>query len=173
MINMEGKLVFGYGGVVDSTPCIYKDYGWYTGTIEEYNIRRTETVELLEELTWRDEINKGEMYGSRMGGGMSGLFEISEEEIQKLRELNAKRKVQREKTEKEEREKSRLDWANRILKEAKTRKAHGSEILSEAAERQWRKNYNDAINEGGEGYVPHRATLEDIAKAEEILKGGC
>jgi len=170
---MEGKLVFGFGGVVDSTPCIFEDCGWYEGTIKEYNIRRAKTIELFEELTWRDEINKGEMYGSRMGGGMSGLFEISEEEIQRLKKLNADRKIQKEKKEKEESERARLEWANRILKEAETRKAHGMEILSETAERQWRKNYNNAMNEGGEGYIPRRATLEDIAKAEEILKGGC
>ena len=55
------------------------------------------------------------------------------------------------------------------MAEVETRK---TEILSAADEKQWRIRYNNINNEGGEGYMPRRATLEDIARAKEIL-GGC
>jgi len=32
-----------------------------------------------------------------------------------------------------------------------------------------RKAYNDVMNEGGEGYVPHRVTVEQVAWAKEII----
>jgi hypothetical protein len=61
-------------------------------------------------------------------------------------------------------------WAEKIMAEVAVRK---TEILSEAKEKQWRIQYNNINNEGGEGYVPRRATLEDIASAKQILGGGC
>ena len=56
--------------------------------------------------------------------------------------------------------------AQEILEEVKTRK---TEILSRANENKWRVTYNNINNEGGEGYVPNRATLEDVEKAKQIL----
>ena len=32
-----------------------------------------------------------------------------------------------------------------------------------------RKAYNDVMNEGGDGYVPHRVTVEQVAWAKEII----
>ena len=75
---MDGKLVFGYGGIANTTPCVYKDHGWFEGTIPEYNIRKVETIELFEELTSRDEAKtEGEPYGCSLGGGLCQLCEIS------------------------------------------------------------------------------------------------
>ena len=164
---MEGKLVFGYGGIADSTPCIYKDHGWFEGTIPEYNIRKVETIYLFKELTWKDEVECGEPYGRIIAGGRCQLCEISIDEIQRLRALNEERKIQRLKTEEEELKKIEITWAKAIIKEIESR---DTPILSEEEEKKWRVQYNNVMNEGGEGYIPHRATLEDIVKAEQILK---
>ena len=56
--------------------------------------------------------------------------------------------------------------ANKIMSEIETRQ---TEILSDSEEKIWRKNYNNINNEGGEGYIPCRATLEDIERAKNIL----
>jgi len=56
--------------------------------------------------------------------------------------------------------------ATKILTIAATR----TDILNEKEEAQWVKNYNNINNEGGEGYIPTRLTLEDIAWANNILK---
>jgi hypothetical protein len=64
---------------------------------------------------------------------------------------------------------TKMAWAEKIMAEVAIRK---TEILSAADEKLWRTRYNNINNEGGEGYVPRRATLEDIARAKEILAGG-
>lgn len=166
---MDDKLVFGYGGVAGNIPCVYKDKGWYEETIPEYNIRKVEEIELFEELNWKDEVKtEGKPYGHRVTGGLNQLCEISIDEIKRLRELNQERKIQRVKAEEEEREGARLSWAKSIIEEIKFR---NTPILSEKEEKEWRVQYNNIVNEGGEGYVPHRATLEDRIKAKQILRG--
>ena len=57
--------------------------------------------------------------------------------------------------------------AKKVIADAQTRK---TEILSDADEKLWRTNYNNVNNEDGEGYVPRRATLEDVEFARSILK---
>lgn len=57
--------------------------------------------------------------------------------------------------------------AKKVISESQTRK---TEILTDAEEKQWRINYNDINNEGGEGYVPHRITAERVEWAMTILK---
>jgi len=95
VVDMKDKLVFGYGGVVDNTPCIFRDSGWYEGTIKEYNVRGVKEIELFDGLTWKDTVEiVREPYGCRWGGGWSQLHEISEAEIQRLRILNQERKIQ-------------------------------------------------------------------------------
>lgn len=61
--------------------------------------------------------------------------------------------------------------ANRIMAEVETRQ---TEILSDADEKIWMINYNNTSNEGGEGYISARVTLEDIEAAKIILESkGC
>lgn len=71
------------------------------------------------------------------------------------------------KTEEEIKKEREIKRANRILTEAATR----TNILSDAEEKTWRTQYNNINNEGGEGYVPSRVTLEDVARANAILGG--
>lgn len=59
-----------------------------------------------------------------------------------------------------------IEEAKTIMSEIKNRE---TEILSEIEEKIWRTNYNNINNEGGEGYAPSRATLEDVEKAKAIL----
>ena len=42
--------------------------------------------------------------------------------------------------------------------------------MTEAEAKVWQKNYNDFMNEGGEGYVPSVTTEESLRYALEILK---
>lgn len=76
--------------------------------------------------------------------------ELSEERAEKVEEAKVKK----------------VEWAKEVIKEAETRK---SEILSAEQEKVWRRNYNNAENEGGEGYIPRRVTLEDVEEAKRIL----
>jgi len=62
--------------------------------------------------------------------------------------------------------KTEIERATSIIAEFKERK---TEILSETAENQWKINYNNVNNEGGEGYIPLRVTLEDVEWAKKII----
>lgn len=62
--------------------------------------------------------------------------------------------------------KAEKEWANKVMTEIETRV---TEILSAEDEAKWQINYNNIYNEGGEGYIPQRATLEDVVKAKTIL----
>lgn len=101
--DLTGEVVLGFGGFTDMTPCIYRDMGWYDGTVEEYNVRRVECVKLLEEIDWHpliSEIIEGKSYGCRWGGGISGLYEIDEETASQL--IAENNKIVAEKRAKEE-----------------------------------------------------------------------
>ena len=57
--------------------------------------------------------------------------------------------------------------AQRIINQVKAR---GEEnLLTEEKEKQWRKVYNNMVNEGGTGVVPQRATVENYEQAKRIL----
>lgn len=127
--DLTGKLVYGFGGFSGLTPCIYRDKGWYEDTKPEYNVRKVEEVKLLEDLEWNHPLlstaSSGESYGCHMGGGCSGLYEISEEHVQQLISENDKLAAekllayrQKEASEKAERE------------EEKKRKEHLRESLN-------------------------------------------
>ena len=62
-----------------------------------------------------------------------------------------------------------IEIAKKIMAEVEIRK---TEILSAADEKQWRINYNNINNEGGEGYIPRRVTSEDVEMAKATLEGG-
>lgn len=57
--------------------------------------------------------------------------------------------------------------AKRIMEEVEVRK---TKILSNKEEIAWARNYNNINNEGGEGYVPVRVTLEDVILAKKVLE---
>lgn len=83
----------------------------------------------------------------------------------------AKAEVETEETiaaevEKEEKKATEeLAWAKKVIEEASKR-----EVLSAEDEKKWRIGYNNLHNEGGSGYVPVRATREDVEAANEVIR---
>ena len=43
-------------------------------------------------------------------------------------------------------------------------------LMTNAEYKVWAKRYNDINNEGGEGYIPDRITVEQLARANKILE---
>jgi len=101
MADMTGKLVLGFGGITDMEPCIYRDNGHYDGTLVELNVRKVELVELFSDLNLMDAASSthNDKYGCRWGGGANGLFPVTTETIDALRQLNTKKRVAREEAE--------------------------------------------------------------------------
>jgi len=119
--DLTGTLVFGFGGLSDMTPCIYRDNGWYDGTIEEYNIRRVEQVNLLEGLSWDHPLVHAalcrESYGHHCGGGISNLYEIPEEQINEL--VSENNKILEAKQQKEAEQQAELEQQEKAERERK------------------------------------------------------
>ncbi len=42
-------------------------------------------------------------------------------------------------------------------------------IMTQAEYAEWRRRYNNAMNEGGEGYIPELVTVEQVEWAKSIL----
>jgi len=70
--------------------------------------------------------------------------------------------------------------ADKAEKEKAERRAEAQRIVDEAAKsteplmtneeyKAWRKQYNDIHNEGGEGYIPERITVEQLEYAKKVL----
>jgi len=102
-----GKLVLGFTGLNGVTPCVFQDCGWYEGTIEEYNVRKVREVEVFEYLD-NEHVKQTlcgpdtKLYGSRWGGGLSGLFPITNQAaIATLKAENEKAKAEVERKEAE------------------------------------------------------------------------
>ena len=78
--NFEGKIVFGYGGLSDTTPCLYLDKGQYYTTGK---MRKVSRVEIFNALRWNtdivQQITSNQSYGYRHGGGLSNLYPITDE----------------------------------------------------------------------------------------------
>jgi len=121
--DLTGALVFGFGGLSDMTPCIYRDEGRYEGTKEEYNIRCGEQINLLEDIGWDHPListaSSGESYGHRWGGGISNLYEIPEAQINELISENNKiLKAKQQKEAEQQAEQEQQEKAERERKEA-------------------------------------------------------
>lgn len=72
------------------------------------------------------------------------------------------------KTKEEIEKEEEIAEAKEIVK--KTEKIGIENLMTEAEYRQWRTNYNNIMNEGGEGYIPQRITKEDYEWALNKLK---
>jgi len=63
-----------------------------------------------------------------------------------------------------------IEIATSILtKVANTPKRQDGALMTKQEARTWAKNYNNVMNEGGEGYIPEVITQEDVAWAQKIL----
>ena len=73
--------------------------------------------------------------------------------------------------EKEEAQKEIKAKAQSIIEKAKTtrRNADGS-LMNQEQALEWRRQYNDVVNEGGDGYVPSVITQEEYDWAMDQLK---
>ena len=71
-----------------------------------------------------------------------------------------------EKKEKEKQNKNRLERAKRIIAKAESQ----ADIPSRKEAKERMKQYNDIVNEGGEGIVPYIISLEEYEYAKEIIK---
>ena len=89
---MTGKIVLGFDSLVDEVAVLYRDKGWYENTLEEFNVRKVEDFEELDQIYWNNPVVKTitekKPYGCRWGGGISALWEVTEEEIDALRKEN-------------------------------------------------------------------------------------
>ncbi len=65
-------------------------------------------------------------------------------------------------------EKQEIKKAEKIMKEVE--KIGEENLKSYKEEKTWRRNYNNINNEGGEGFVPQRATKESYEWAKEIME---
>lgn len=106
-----------------------------------------------------------ERYNEIMAAIESAKAEVEAAFNQENQEI-VKAEKEKEEAAKKERTEQEIEWASKIIEEATNRKA----VLTRAEERQWRIGYNNINNEGGEGYIPNRATLEDLEEAKYILR---
>lgn len=77
-------------------------------------------------------------------------------------------------------EEVKTEEATQTEAERAERKAEAQKVVDEAAKctsplmtnaeyKAWRKQYNDLHNEGGEGYIPERITVEQLEYAKKVL----
>lgn len=60
--------------------------------------------------------------------------------------------------------------AEATVKEAEEIINNGGKLRTNKERAEWERNYNNVVNEGGEGYVPHYPSVEEYEEAKEILK---
>jgi hypothetical protein len=86
------EMVFGFGGQVDMTPCLFREFGQHPYFVD--GILAGETVEEFNYLRWSDDmLPDGGAVGYRQGGGMTKLVAVTPDQIKTLRAENNRRKV--------------------------------------------------------------------------------
>ena len=92
--------------------------------------------------------------------------ETVKEILKAIEEMHKELEKEFNDTSREDKNNKKIEDAKEIILKSEKRQ---DEILSEKNEKIWRRNYNNLHNEGLEGYVPQRITIEDVARAKEIL----
>lgn len=79
-------------------------------------------------------------------------------------EVKACKKAETEVADKEERAEAQavIEAAERVIN-------NGNKLRTNAERKVWERNYNNAMNEGGEGYVPHYPSVEEYEAAKARL----
>lgn len=70
-----------------------------------------------------------------------------------------------EKNEEELENERQIEKAKSVIAKASKQKR----VMTAAEYKRWRKQYNDVVNEGGDGYIPDLVTVEDVEWANGIL----
>lgn len=74
------------------------------------------------------------------------------------------------KNKKESDRKRRINSAQAILEHAKSTIKLNGKLMTDIQAEEWKKVYNDKMNEGGEGYIPEIITVEAVEYAKRVLK---
>jgi hypothetical protein len=114
----------------------------------------------LPELTLRD-LPDRESDGA-FPGTNNGAWIITEEEAQRYQEINAERVRQAKIAEIQE----RIDFYRHVIAAGDRQR----DLPSEAEARRREKEYNDVVNEGGYGYVPHWVSQEEYDRAKAMIE---
>ncbi len=137
--------------------------------VETDKITKLTDVELFVDGKLLKKTTEGFIYltdGKARFGNIYITEETGTEIIEAIKEMHKEMSAQIETPEVKE-EATEIEEAKEVLAKVEART---TEILSEKEEKQWRANYNNLQNEGGEGYVPTRITLEDVEKAKKTLR---
>ena len=96
------------------------------------------------------------------------LIKALEEEKKKAYEKNPEAKEMKKKEEKRKKEKE-ICTAKKIIEKIEMLKKENGHLMTRTEAEIWKKNYNQLMNEGGDGYVPEPVTEEDYIRAKNIL----
>jgi hypothetical protein len=92
---------------------------------------------------------------------------IVEKFLQDIIEEGIEDEVKEYKAQKAAEEKAeRIAKAKEIIAQAST---YTQPLMTRAEYRKWRKWYNNLHNEGGDGYIPYRVTVEEYEWAQKVL----
>lgn len=117
----------------------------------------------LEELMWNDvlEVLQNREHDGSFPGCNNYVYIINQKEWQELTDKNNCKKAVRE----EEKRKELIKKYKEIIQNCESQKLYTNE---EAAKK--RTQYNNLMNEGGEGYVPHYYTINEYEEAKKQLE---
>lgn len=73
------------------------------------------------------------------------------------------------KNKKEKERQFRIDSAKYVLEKSKSTRKLDGKLMTEAQAKKWKKEYNDLMNEGGDGYIPDIITVERVEYAKRVL----
>lgn len=173
MDEKTGKIILGFSGLSGTKPCLYRDKGDVTNVVVD-NVKNVEQIQMLDGIHLSEledfGIDTSDSYASRLGGGFTQLIELPKEIIDELVKYNKQELERLAKVEKEDAQEEKIKWAKSQIKQAEVRKNNNSKLLSNKEELEWRKHYNNTANEGENGYVPTRVTVETYNLALEILE---
>lgn len=150
---------------------IVEDRGWYDGTKPELNVRAVGRLHKLDHLTPHgkpagidaliDEIreNSEDVGMPRISGC---LYSITQDQERALIEANE----EQEKADRIDKIQGEIDFLRRTIDKYAGAKNPPKTI---AESRMMTREYNDAYNEGGYGFVPHFASQEEADRCSERI----
>lgn len=131
----------------------------------EYNFIHEKTFENLglDKNKTYTKVGEAITEGEHVAKEINEAIKEMKEQIAEEFEMKTREQIEEE-IEKEE----EVEEAKEIVRKAE--KIGIKNLMTEVEYRQWRTNYNNIMNEGGEGYIPRRITKEDYEWAVNKLK---